>query len=443
MRLQRNLCLARDGLPIWALLLTLALHAGAANADVEDESDPTRGRSGYESDEVVGGPSSTSEQLQEDDRIVDPVLRLQWLDETMAPYFDFKRQLNERYGLAFGADYSIVLQGASKSAGSDEATSGMFRFFGSWDFLGRESGNTATLVYKIENRHDLGTSTAAQDLGFELGYAGITAAAFGDYRNEGWGLTNLFWRQRLGEGRVTTVAGIVDATDYVDIYGLVSPWLHFTNLAFSTNPAIPAPNQGVGAAVGVRATDQIYVIAGVADANGDPVDPLGSIDTFFDDNEYFKHLELGFSSSVRERLFLDNVHVTLWHIDERSDTGVPDGWGVAISAAWFFEDRWMPFVRAGYADDGGALYEGSVSWGVGYYVADRRDVFGVGLNWSRPSDTAVAPGLDDQYTAELFYRIQLSQSLAITPDIQLIIDPGLNPDEDSIFVAGLRVRLAL
>jgi porin len=70
-------------------------------------------------------------------------------------------------------------------------------------------------------------------------------------------------------------------------------------------------------------------------------------------------------------------------------------------------------------------------------------VIGIGLNWSRPSDTAVAPGLDDQYTAELFYRIQLSQSLAITPDIQLIIDPALNPDDDSIFVAGLRVRLAL
>ena len=319
----------------------------------------------------------------------------------------------------------------------------MFRFFGAWDAFGRESGNTGTRVYKIENRRDLGTSTPAQDLGFELSDAGITAAAFGNYRNEGWGLTNLFWRQSLGEGRFTAVAGIVDATDYLDAYGLVRPWLHFTNLTFSTNASIPAPNQGLGAVLGVRATDRIYVIAGVADANGEAVDPLGSVDTFFDDSEYFKHLEVGFSSSVSERTFLDNVHVTLWQVDERINAGVLDGWGAAVSGAWFFGDRWMPFVRAGYADDGGALYQGSVSWGVGYYVAERRDVIGVGLNWSRPSDTAVAPGLDDQYTAELFYRIQLSQSLAITPDIQLIIDPALNPDDDSIFVAGLRMRLAL
>jgi porin len=39
--------------------------------------------------------------------------------------------------------------------------------------------------------------------------------------------------------------------------------------------------------------------------------------------------------------------------------------------------------------------------------------------------------------------LQLTQELAITPDIQLLIDPALNPDEDSIWVFGLRARLAL
>lgn len=440
---------ASKGCAVPAILLfgaVLASPAGAAEPSPSSEETPRSGRptrSGYGSDETLGGPSSTSEQLEEDDRIVEPVFRLQWLDDAMTPYYEFKRSVNERIGLAFGADYTALLQTASQSAGSDEATAGQVRLFGSWDAFGRKSGNTGSLVFKVEHRHDLGTRTVPQDLGFELGYAGITGAAFGDFRNEGWGLTNLFWRQRLAEGRVTALAGVVDATDYVDLYALISPWLHFTNLAFLTNPTIAAPNQGVGAAVGVRATDRIYVIAGVADSNGDPVDPLGSVDTFFDDTEYFKHLEVGFSSSAAERLYLDNVHLTFWHADEREDAGVEDGWGVAFSGAWFFDDRWLPFLRAGYADDGGALYEGSVSWGVGYYVASRDDVFAVGLNWSRPSDTAVAPGLDDQYTAEIFYRIQLTEALAITPDIQLIIDPALNPDDDSIFVAGLRVRLAL
>jgi porin len=60
------------------------------------------------------------------------------------------------------------------------------------------------------------------------------------------------------------------------------------------------------------------------------------------------------------------------------------------------------------------------------------------MPWSRTADS----GLDDQYTAELFYRLQLTQNLAITPDVQLIIDPALNPDEDNIWVFGLRRRMA-
>jgi porin len=37
--------------------------------------------------------------------------------------------------------------------------------------------------------------------------------------------------------------------------------------------------------------------------------------------------------------------------------------------------------------------------------------------------------------------VQLAQNLAITPDVQLIINPANNPDEDLIAVFGLRVSL--
>jgi porin len=67
-----------------------------------------------------------------------------------------------------------------------------------------------------------------------------------------------------------------------------------------------------------------------------------------------------------------------------------------------------------------------------------KNLIGFGLNWGRPPQS----GLDDQYTAELFYRLQLAQKLAITPDVQLIIDPALNPDENRIWVFGLRARLS-
>jgi hypothetical protein len=35
------------------------------------------------------------------------------------------------------------------------------------------------------------------------------------------------------------------------------------------------------------------------------------------------------------------------------------------------------------------------------------------------------------------------QSLAITPSVQLLLDPALNPQEDTVWVWGLRFRFAL
>jgi len=186
------------------------------------------------------------------------------------------------------------------------------------------------------------------------------------------------------------------------------------------------------------ATDNIYVVGGLADTNGDPTEPGDWFDTFFNDSEYFYHFEVGWTSS-QDRIYLDNIHLTGWYADERENALVEEGWGLAFSAAWFVQDTWMPFLRAGYSDDGGALLEASVSGGIGYYFKESKDLIGFGLNWGRPPDS----GLDDQYTAELFYRLQLTQNLAITPDVQLIIDPALNPDENRIWVFGLRARLSL
>ncbi|MEN8809403.1 MAG: carbohydrate porin, partial [Desulfobacterales bacterium] len=409
------------------VLIALAIPATA-------QEDP-KTKSGYGDIHPFGGPSSTGAQLEEDNAVKVPLLRFTAIDNALSPWFDWKGKLNKDYGFSFGLDYTALGQVVNNSPGEDNAAGGIFRFFGNWTVIGRDSGNTGSIVFKVENRHRLGTDIAPQNLGFEAGYLGITGTAFSDY---GWGLTNLYWKQRLNQGRISFIAGAVDVTDYLDIYGLTNPWTSFQNLSFLTNPTIPAPNQGLGAAVGAMATDNIYVVGGLADTNGDPTEPGDWFDTFFNDHEFFYHFEVGWTSS-QERIYLDNIHLIGWYADEREDAQVEDGWGLAFSAAWFVDDTWMPFLRAGYSDDGGALLEASVSAGVGYYFKESKDLIGFGLNWGRPPDS----GLDDQYTAEVFYRLQLAQNLAITPDVQLIFNPALNPDEDTLWVFGLRARLAL
>ncbi|UCD53149.1 MAG: carbohydrate porin, partial [Phycisphaerales bacterium] len=189
-------------------------------------------------------------------------------------------------------------------------------------------------------------------------------------------------------------------------------------------------------AVGAMVTGNVYAVAGLADANGDPTDPGEGFDTFFGDHEYFTHLEVGVISSY-ERRNLDNVHLTLWHTDEREEAQSPDDWGLAFSATTFINDRWLPFIRAGCADGEAASLESMVSVGIGRYFAEHRDVLAVGVSWGEPS----GDDLGDQYVAEAFYRLQLAQQVAITPDVQVIVDPALRPDEDVIGVFGLRARL--
>lgn len=393
---------------------------------------------GYAVIPQFGGPKSVGAQVKSDDEKKQSSYRFEGLTRSLQPYYDFKERVNDRHGLAFGADYTLLYQDASDGLAEreDDAGVGVLRFFGTWTVLGRNTGNPGSLTFKFENRHRLGTDIAPQDLGGEIGYVGVTAT---NYSDAGWILTNLYWQQSFNGDRFEFGAGIVDVTDYVNVYGLVNPWTDFLNLAFSTDPTIPTPSQGMGVAANVMITDNLYVLAGLADVNGDPANPGDSFDTFFNDREYFKHIEVGWISSFDHR-YKDNIHLTAWKADERKTALVEDGWGMAFSFNKLIDERWLPFARFGYSDGGGALLERSLSVGVGYFASIRSDTLGVGLNWGRPAEETFGPDLDDQYTMEAYYRRQVNQHMTITPNVQLLINSALNPQNDQIWILGLRAR---
>ena len=386
-------------------------------------------------DAAFTGPDAVVNQLREDgERAVST------FEELLAfeGYEAFKTDLYERTGLQFGADYTASYYAATASIGKSTGSGGMVRLYGRWDAIGRGTSDTGGIIYKVEHRHRYG-DVAPAGLAPELGYAGIFAPPFSD---QGWRLTNLYWRQSLFEGRFVTYVGFLDATDFVDAYALASPWTGFTNFVFSTGSAtIGVPNDAtLGAMVGLWFTDSFYGMASITDANADPTDPFEGFNSFFNDFETFKSLEVGWTPS-RDEFWLNNVHVTFWHVDERTEAAVPDGWGLNVSASTWIDDQWLPFVRAGWSDDGGSLLEASVSAGFGYQRERGGDVIGVGLNWGRPNSTTFAADLDDQYTAEVYYRWRFTQRVEVTPSIQVLGNPALNPDENVIGVFGVRARV--
>ncbi|MBW1637465.1 MAG: carbohydrate porin, partial [Deltaproteobacteria bacterium] len=355
------------------------------------------------------------------------------VDTFFKPYNDWKTSLQKEHHLKIGGDYQSEYLHANPSNTDKDAFSGVLRLYSSYTAFNADSANSGTLIFKVENRHTYGDYHAAQNYGFAAGYYGIGGTLFGELSDSGWGLTNFFWKQQLREGKSNFIVGVIDPTDYLGIYGMSNPMTSFLNLSFLIDPTMFLPNQGLGVAGSTMIGEHFYAIANIIDANADAQE-LG-FDTL-GEGEFFTSFELGWTTE-QSRVYFDNIHLTLWHVDEHSTFNAsPEGWGANFSASWLIDDSWMPYLRGGYSKGGAGLMQKSLSAGFGHYMSDTSDLLGFGINWSDPSDEA----LREQVTAELFYRIQIAKSIALTPDIQYFKDPALYPTESSMVQLGLRAR---
>ncbi|PIB12417.1 carbohydrate porin [Vibrio rotiferianus] len=361
----------------------------------------------------------------------------------------WRELLAEDHNLTFGLDYQALGLTASdpQSAGEDAASAGVARFYGSWNLVGLESGNTGGLVWKVEHRHAYSKLSPKEFsfIGNGLGYAGMIGSAYSD---QGARLTNLYWQQQLNGGKTAFMVGFLDTSDYVDTYALASPWTGFTNLAFSTGGgAIGLPDDGIlGLAVGHMLTDNFYMVAGVADGKGRSDNPFDGFDTLFNDHKLFTTFELGWTAS-QDQIYTDNVHLTAWHLDgdtQHNLTNKDSGQGINFSASYFATEQLMPFVRGGFSEGDVALYDRSLTVGIGYFgLGKPTNNLGFAVNWSHVNDNLEhAYGVDDseQFTAELYYNMQLNDYIQITPDIQYIKDPAFS-NKSSTWVLGLRARI--
>jgi len=105
--------------------------------------------------------------------------------------------------------------------------------------------------------------------------------------------------------------------------------------------------------------------------------------------------------------------------------------------------RFLPFLRYGYSDSGSrgpAPIEQMVNAGVAIddIFGQSNDRVGIGLTWSRPSDGSP----DDQGALDAYYRVQVTPQIAVSPTLQLIIDPVRNPDGNEVWILGIRTRFA-
>lgn len=391
-------------------------------------------RSGYAKKSQLEGRTTVESELEEEDRINDPLLAFQSLDDLFKPWFDFKQSVNEQNSFRFGIYYNALYQTANKTLAGREDTGalGIIRFNGAWDIVGRGSKDTGTIYFNIDNRHKLGTDIAPAGLASEIGYAGVTGTLFSDVGNV---LVDLNYQQRINDGHGGFIFGRFDPNDYVFVSGYANPWTAFQNLAVLLNPSVALPDASWGIGGGHWITNEFYALGTINDANGLLTDNL---DFFEGGSEFWKAVEFGWSPDKGKR-YTHQFNMSFWHVDKRDGISTEASYGVGVSANWLFDNGIMPIFRAGISKGASPIYNETVTVGLTYQIESRSDEFGVAVNWGKLSSEQFV----GQITTELYYKLQLAQNLAITPSVQFLTDTTLNTEFNDVLVLGLRLRFSI
>ena len=115
------------------------------------------------------------------------------------------------------------------------------------------------------------------------------------------------------------------------------------------------------------------------------------------------------------------------------------------SSVWLFSfqqelsPKLATFFRFGTGDGRRTAVQQSLATGFVFTQAFGfdNDWLGVGFMWNDPSDGNRA----DDYGLETFWRLQMTENIQVTPDVQVYFDPSNNPTSDIEAAFGLRVGM--
>ncbi|HCO58968.1 MAG TPA: hypothetical protein DIT58_02145 [Porticoccaceae bacterium] len=418
-------------LPAGVLLVCASTNGLAMEADSEKSTEAVKQ---YNAVPLEGGDSVTDD-LAQDAIPVGSWLRSDILQDALSPWFEAKKSLKKNYGLNVQLSYQALYQQVDvEDIDTDDAAAGRAEFQGVWTLFDRNGPNKGSLSFRFEDRHTLDSEIPPTSLFREIGSIVPTATGFSDF---GGAWTELAWRQTAMGGRLKLIGGKISAISWYNAHALSGAKKGFVNPSLQSSLSKPLPGRGLGAGGAFMVSPGFVVVAGAHDANAKSAEnPFDSIE----EEEYYSSVEFRWLPNSIENARWDKVQVQLWHQDAKEKAGVQSGKGMTFLVSKLLDDRWMPYVLGGISDGDASTFEQDFVAGLGVGFNSKagaaRDVLGVAVGWGNPSNEL----LREQYSSEVFYRFPLIRNFTITPSLQYIVNPALNPDEDDVVVAGIRMR---
>lgn len=250
----------------------------------------------------------------------------------------------------------------------------------------------------------------------------------------------------MNEKLVATI-GKMDATRWFDANEVANDeTTQFLSGQFVNNIAVEFPDYSYGARVSWYPTDLFELHMGYLEADGD-------FEDLFDDNFYI--VEFGLKPTIGD--LQGNYRFYAWRnsgehtklLDAARSNKSGEGFGVSFDQQ--FSEHITAFARWGIQDHD--IYAVHHAWSVGFQVAGGlwgrdEDMFGLAFGRAqtthdyrdllRDAGFGTTPA---ESRLEAYYRCQLDDHIAISPDLQWVEGLAGSSNADQVYIFGVRAQL--
>jgi porin len=373
-------------------------------------------------------------------------------------------------GILFELDLTQLLQG---NAHGGRDTNNAFRYSGSADYyirldtarMGLWPGGLFTFHGETKIGDNINPKVASL---MPPNYQGVLPVPDDPGKTT---LSEFYFMQALSE-QFVIMAGKIDGTTVGDQNAFASNQrTQFMNTGLRLNPILfySAPYTSMAAGAVWLPTDWLQVQTAVVDNDPDGAATTTGFNTAFHGRDWLTvlqeydftfdlfdkpgHQRLGWFWTSREFAKIGgDGRIQFPPITNLADLELSaDTWGLYYNFdQYLFTEADDPeqgmgvFGRFGYGGEPN-FFEQFYSLGIsgkGSIPARDRDAWGIGYYHANISDDVSSAGLHSEQGAEVYYNIEITPWCHLTPDLQVLVDPGGSSRHDVAVVYGLRMQMS-
>jgi len=274
---------------------------------------------------------------------------------------------------------------------------------------------------------------------------GSTLQPAGTQLGQGIWIAELAWHQSFLDGAWALAAGMMDQGNYLDLNRYANnPFLQLSNEAFVNNQALPTPGQGLAVNLQWQPHPRFYAeVSSFTTASSPGSAPFSGLSF----RNWATQFEAGWVTPDLLGMGPGTIRLQPFVATVEGNTGV----GIGLN----FEQRlggpqshWGWFGRFGICEAEVAVsgFQSQVSTGITLELTEHETLhrnghtscWSLGGVWGQPADSAEG----GEYGLELLYCLQLTPTVSLRPDLQLLwIRTGV-PAPDPAVVLQFQLTMA-